>query len=128
MYGTCKICGCTDKIACPDGCAWVDAQHTLCSACLAQVDGEQLGQLVTEEMIPIAEAAVEVHLTLGQLLAVVLAVQIAQRNPQCDAGSRELLGEVIEDFSQAFAPAPATAELIRRGAADAQPASTHPGP
>lgn len=37
--GTCRKCGCTDNQACPLGCWWVDAKHTLCSACtLAGVD------------------------------------------------------------------------------------------
>jgi hypothetical protein len=34
MRGTCRVCGCTDAAACPAGCAWVDAAHTVCSACL----------------------------------------------------------------------------------------------
>ncbi len=29
---TCRICGCTDKRACPDGCHWVDKD--LCSKCI----------------------------------------------------------------------------------------------
>ena len=29
----CRICGCTDERACPGGCHWMDAQHTVCSAC-----------------------------------------------------------------------------------------------
>lgn len=33
LPGTCSRCGCTDAEACPDGCSWVDAEHTLCSAC-----------------------------------------------------------------------------------------------
>jgi len=32
-YGVCKLCGCTDAKACAAGCSWVDAEHTLCSAC-----------------------------------------------------------------------------------------------
>lgn len=38
VAGVCRVCGCTDLDACicDDGfpCAWVDAEHTLCSACL----------------------------------------------------------------------------------------------
>jgi hypothetical protein len=30
--GTCIICGCTDAMACPDGCAWLDHGHEICSA------------------------------------------------------------------------------------------------
>ena len=31
--GICRVCGCTDDWACDGGCEWVNAQHTLCSAC-----------------------------------------------------------------------------------------------
>lgn len=34
--GTCRICGCTDALACATDagpCSWVDAKHTLCSGC-----------------------------------------------------------------------------------------------
>lgn len=31
--GTCRVCGCVDARACAGGCRWVDAEHTLCSAC-----------------------------------------------------------------------------------------------
>ena len=34
--GTCMGCGCTDAMACPEGCAWVDPAHLLCTACLAR--------------------------------------------------------------------------------------------
>lgn len=31
--GVCRVCGCTDARACPGGCAWADAAHTLCTSC-----------------------------------------------------------------------------------------------
>lgn len=31
--GVCRVCECTDERACAGGCYWVDATHTLCSAC-----------------------------------------------------------------------------------------------
>lgn len=31
--GTCLICGCTERRACTDGCAWVDPSKTLCTRC-----------------------------------------------------------------------------------------------
>jgi hypothetical protein len=34
--GRCRVCGCTDDNACVTNgtpCSWVDAEHTLCSAC-----------------------------------------------------------------------------------------------
>jgi ParB/RepB/Spo0J family partition protein len=37
--GTCRVCGCTDDDACPDGCEWVEPD--LCSACADEgSDGE----------------------------------------------------------------------------------------
>jgi hypothetical protein len=34
VSGVCEGCGCTDGSACePFGCAWMNAAHTLCSAC-----------------------------------------------------------------------------------------------
>ena len=33
VYGVCRKCGCTDERACPQGCAWTDETHTLCTAC-----------------------------------------------------------------------------------------------
>ena len=35
--GFCHRCGCTDQYACPEGCSWVNATHTLCSACLEKL-------------------------------------------------------------------------------------------
>lgn len=29
--GICMYCLCTDERACPDGCRWVNPQHTVCS-------------------------------------------------------------------------------------------------
>jgi len=33
LSGICQICGCTDEIACPGGCAWTDEKRKLCTAC-----------------------------------------------------------------------------------------------
>mgnify|MGYP003423244338 CR=1 FL=1 len=30
---TCRVCGCTDDLACPEGCFWLDDRDDLCSAC-----------------------------------------------------------------------------------------------
>jgi ParB/RepB/Spo0J family partition protein len=32
-YGVCRECGCTDDAGCPEGCAWTDDTHTLCTSC-----------------------------------------------------------------------------------------------
>lgn len=33
----CRVCGCTDEIACEDGCYWVE--EDLCSACATVENG-----------------------------------------------------------------------------------------
>lgn len=33
VVGVCRVCGCTDDRACPGGCSWADARHTICSSC-----------------------------------------------------------------------------------------------
>lgn len=35
---TCRYCGCTPAMACAEGCEWVDAEETICSACLLSED------------------------------------------------------------------------------------------
>jgi len=29
--GICRVCGCTDNNACPEGCSWADSTYTLCT-------------------------------------------------------------------------------------------------
>lgn len=29
----CRVCGCTDNHACPNGCEWSDIDETLCTVC-----------------------------------------------------------------------------------------------
>ncbi len=31
--GTCRYCNCTDERGCPDGCAWADDTHAVCTSC-----------------------------------------------------------------------------------------------
>ena len=38
--GVCRYCNCTDDMACDEGCAWVDAAATICSACLEPLEPE----------------------------------------------------------------------------------------
>jgi len=40
--GVCRHCGCTDEHGCDQGCSWVDAAHTVCSACVDRVVGALL--------------------------------------------------------------------------------------
>lgn len=39
--GTCSKCGCTEDQACPEGCAWANAEQTLCTACGGDVETEK---------------------------------------------------------------------------------------
>ena len=32
--GVCRVCGCTDRKACPGGCSWADESRTICSQCV----------------------------------------------------------------------------------------------
>jgi hypothetical protein len=33
----CRICGCTSKRACIDGCAWANTKRTLCTRCAERI-------------------------------------------------------------------------------------------
>lgn len=35
--GKCRLCGCVESRACPDGCSWADDTETLCTACVELV-------------------------------------------------------------------------------------------
>jgi hypothetical protein len=47
----CRECGCSDSLACPQGCSW--AQPDLCSVCAAELD-----ELADPLGIPTAEGGV----------------------------------------------------------------------
>jgi uncharacterized protein with PhoU and TrkA domain len=38
MSGLCRYCSCRDETPCEGGCAWVDADQTLCSVCFAAAE------------------------------------------------------------------------------------------
>jgi hypothetical protein len=40
MGNSCRYCGCVYEAACEVGCAWVDDEETICSACLLPREGE----------------------------------------------------------------------------------------
>lgn len=42
--GVCRMCGCTDEDACPEGCTWVQAD--LCSECVRHIDPKVYGAIV----------------------------------------------------------------------------------
>lgn len=46
--GTCTVCGCQDRQACPDGCSWVEPLHVVCSACLDKAFDSVTAQKVRE--------------------------------------------------------------------------------
>jgi hypothetical protein len=39
LPGVCRVCGCTQDSGCAEGCSWVDATCTLCSACNEHLEG-----------------------------------------------------------------------------------------
>lgn len=39
-FPECRYCHCTEAMACPEGCAWADADYTICTACLAMPEDE----------------------------------------------------------------------------------------
>lgn len=39
-FPECRYCHCTEGAACPEGCAWADADYTICTACLAMPEDE----------------------------------------------------------------------------------------
>lgn len=41
--GVCFVCGCSEFDACADGCAWANAEQTLCTACLAPKPSPRAG-------------------------------------------------------------------------------------
>src|SRR4051812_6081365 len=54
--GTCIECGCTDRCACDGGCSWVNAEHTVCSACLEKLiraRGLALHRMLEESAVPL---------------------------------------------------------------------------
>jgi len=46
--GTCRVCGCTDEYGCDDGCAWADAEHTLCTNCVGAETAETPAPTIEE--------------------------------------------------------------------------------
>lgn len=46
--GVCRQCGCTDERACPEGCCWVDAEETKCSACFPELIDQAHASLVDQ--------------------------------------------------------------------------------
>ncbi|PZR17548.1 MAG: hypothetical protein DI536_04335 [Archangium gephyra] len=42
--GVCRVCGCSDDVACPTGCYWSDAAQTICSACAEPLFRELLAE------------------------------------------------------------------------------------
>lgn len=55
MYGTCKICGCTDDDACvhPDfgECFWLDDNHEVCSHCI-ELPGDPAVERPNDKNLP----------------------------------------------------------------------------
>ena len=120
MSGTCKFCGCTAERACACGCSWIDAQRTICSACLPCLGDEQLKPLWFAEFTPAALAeAPPLCLDAMTLFATLGVLQLGLRHPDvhkqthhaADVARRvaDAVGEVLQQIG------PLTAEVVRRG-------------
>lgn len=66
--GTCRACGCQDEMACPGGCSWVDAAHTLCSECDDLLTPELIDDFAKRRLKALAlPSAKKAALALGEL-------------------------------------------------------------
>ena len=77
MTGTCKYCGCTEAQACQGGCAWIDDEQTICSACVRQIAQEELVALSQRELLVNGAGTVQISLSLARLLLLAQAVVLA---------------------------------------------------
>jgi hypothetical protein len=120
MSGTCKFCGCTAERACAGDCAWIDAERTICSACLPKLGEDELGQLWLREIGPIAALGFPpIQLDVMTAFATLAVLQLGLRHPEVQGHVHQAAG-----FARGFADAlgdmlahagPATAEVVRRG-------------
>ncbi len=69
---TCLYCGCDDEHACPDGCSWFDADHTVCSTAgcvqrhLAVMESKRGAIPLLNPTSAVLEAAAAVLASLGK--------------------------------------------------------------
>jgi hypothetical protein len=112
--GVCVHCGCTNDRACSGGCAWYNAERTVCTACAYRDRDELLfHDLAVElsrhkELIELKFDAVVLYALVGQLL-------IALRHPLNNNEAAEISRRFIEQLRQDYFHAPAICETIRRG-------------
>jgi hypothetical protein len=64
--GVCRVCGCSEPLACPGGCGWANPERTLCTRC---VDGS--GALAVEAGFAWMAEILRTHGELGGLWLVV---------------------------------------------------------
>lgn len=87
--GTCRVCGCTSERACDEGCAWIDAERTLCSACAEggmALDFERIRQQARAQAdargaVEVSVAFLEGLLDLADPAAAGRAEYVALRTP-----------------------------------------------
>lgn len=48
---TCRVCGCTEDLACPGGCAWISMDPPTCSSCAPDTTPEDLTRLAGDGLI-----------------------------------------------------------------------------
>ena len=59
--GICRVCGCTDKDGCAEGCEWADSNRTVCSTCF---DLDTAAKLQRRR-----QAVAELEIEHGQVMA-----------------------------------------------------------
>lgn len=48
--GICWVCGCSEFVPCPAGCAWTNSDKNFCTSC-AELQGDQLAALAAVKML-----------------------------------------------------------------------------
>lgn len=78
MYGTCKVCGCTDDNACvvpgEENCHWANDDHDICSRCIDKFIkvGGVLAQFIYGESTPASREVKTIKMTRNQALDLIV--------------------------------------------------------
>lgn len=121
--GVCRLCGCTQQHACPGTrCAWVDASHTLCTACLPKLTAEELAALCQVEIAASGNFRVPpIELDFPSASGLLACLDMVLRHPRAnDEGDAMACFEVARQIRDGLSKhlsqvGPATAEMFRRG-------------
>ena len=114
--GVCRFCGCTEAAACPGGCRWMDAEETLCSACVPHLDRETLDLLARAEMEAFGEYPLEMQMTVADVTLLIGALHLALRHPQFPPTTAQAIRAWIAQVGQGVRLlVPGLAEVVARG-------------